>query len=176
MLKKLINEKEIRKICKSLGKKITSDYKGSSPVFIGLLKGCLPFMSDLLKHIKLDAIIDYMWVSSYEGTESTNNLKITKDVSFPIKDRDVILVEDIVDTGLTISEVKKHLLKKNPKSIKVVSFLDKPIKRKVKVTVDYLGKVVPDEFIIGYGLDYNQRFRNLPYVITFSQSYKIKRN
>ena len=160
----LISEEEIIERCKVLGAQISKDYEGSAPVFIGLLKGSVPFMAELIKHVSIDCMLEFMDVSSYSGTESTGDVKIVKDLDCSIKDLDVIIVEDIVDTGRTLNTVVELLYSKGAKSVKVCSLLDKPDRRIVDITADYVGFKIPNEFVIGFGLDYNQKYRNLPYV------------
>lgn len=160
----LISEEEIIERCKVLGAQISKDYEGSVPVFIGLLKGSVPFMAELIKHVSIDCMLEFMDVSSYSGTESTGDVKIVKDLDCSIKDLDVIIVEDIVDTGRTLNTVVELLYSKGAKSVKVCSLLDKPDRRIVDITADYVGFKIPNEFVIGFGLDFNQKYRNLPYV------------
>ena len=141
------------------------DYEGKNLVCVGLLKGSVVFMADLIKTIDIDLSIDFMKVSSYGGgTDSTGVVKILKDVDEEVTGKDVLLVEDIVDTGLTIANVKEFIAKKKPNSVKVCTLLDKPSRRKVDVKADYSGFEIPDAFVIGYGLDYAEKYRNLPYV------------
>ena len=160
----LVSEKAIIARCEELGKKITKDYEGKKPILVALLKGSVPFMAELMKYIDLDLEIDFMDVSSYDGTESVGDVRINKDLSNSVQDDDIILVEDIVDTGRTLKRVIEFLYQKGAKSVKVVSLLDKPDRRVVKIDADYVGFKVPNEFVVGFGLDYNQRYRNLPYV------------
>ena len=160
----LISEEEIIERCKVLGAQISKDYEGSVPVFIGLLKGSVPFMAELIKHVSIDCMLEFMDVSSYSGTESTGDVKIVKDLDCSIKDLDVIIVEDIVDTGRTLNTVVELLYSKGAKSVKVCSLLDKPDRRIVDITADYVGFKIPNEFVIGFGLDFNQKYRNLPYI------------
>lgn len=160
----LISEKEICERSKELGRKISEDYHGKKPLLVGLLKGSVPFMAELMKHIELDIEIDFMDVSSYDGTESVGDVRIDKDLSNSARGDDIILVEDIVDTGRTLQVVIDFLYQKGASSVKVVSLLDKPDRRVVDIKADYVGFVVPNEFVVGFGLDYNQKYRNLPYV------------
>lgn len=160
----LISEKEICERSKELGRKISEDYQGKKPLLVGLLKGSVPFMAELMKHIELDIEIDFMDVSSYDGTESVGDVRIDKDLSNSARGDDIILVEDIVDTGRTLQVVIDFLYQKGASSVKVVSLLDKPDRRVVDIKADYVGFVVPNEFVVGFGLDYNQKYRNLPYV------------
>ncbi len=161
----LISEEELKVRVAELGKQITKDYEGKDLVCIGLLKGSVVFMSDLIKTIDLDLTIDFMKVSSYGGgTDSTGVVKILKDVDEEVTGKDVLLIEDIVDTGLTIANVKEFIAKKRPNSVKVCTLLDKPSRRKVDVKAEYSGFEIPDAFVIGYGLDYAEKYRNLPFV------------
>ena len=161
----MITREEIEKRVKELASEIEKDFAGKEPVCIGLLKGSVMFMSDLIKEIDLPLSIDFLKVSSYHGgTESTGVVQILQDVSFDIKGRDVIVVEDIIDTGLTLTYVKQFLQSKGVRSLFVCSLLDKPSRRKVDLKGDYIGFEIPDEFVIGYGLDYAEKHRNLPYI------------
>lgn len=160
----LISEEEIVTRCKQLGKQISEDYSGSVPVVIGLLKGSVPFMAELIKHITIDCEMEFMDVSSYSGTESMGDVRILKDLDRSIKGCDVLIVEDIVDTGKTLQKVKELLYSKGANSVKVVSLLDKPDRRIVDIQAEYVGFTIPNEFVIGFGLDFNQKYRNLPFV------------
>lgn len=160
----LISEDEITSRCKELGKQISEDYAGKVPVLICLLKGSIPFMAELIKRITIDCELDFMAVSSYSGTESMGDVRIIKDLDRSVKGADVLIVEDIVDTGITIQKVKDMLKLREAASIKVVSLLDKPSRRIADVKADYIGFSIPDEFVIGFGLDYDQKYRNLPFV------------
>ena len=162
----LISEEEIVKRCEELGRQITADYeaKQEAPLLVGLLKGSVPFLAELIKHIDMDIMFDFMDVSSYEGTQSVGNIRVIKDLDSSINGVSILLVEDIVDTGRTLAEVKRMLLNKGAKEVKIVSLLDKPQRRGVDISADYVGFAVPNEFVIGYGLDFDQKYRNLPYV------------
>lgn len=162
----LVSEEDILKRCKELGKEITEDYENRNelPLVVGLLKGSVPFLAELIKYIDMDIRFEFMDVSSYEGTESIGDVKVNLDLQTSVKGIPVLLVEDIVDTGRTVKEVKRLLMNKGASDVKVVSLLDKPDRRVVDVNADYVGFVVPNEFVIGFGLDYNQKYRNLPYV------------
>lgn len=160
----LISEEQIRNRCAELGKQISIDYKDKSPVIVGLLKGSVPFMAELMKFIEVDCEIDFMDVSSYAGTESVGDVRIDKDLSGSIVGDDIILVEDIVDTGRTLKTVVKVLKSKGARSVKIVSLLDKPDRRVTDIKADYCGFTIPNEFVVGYGLDFNQKYRNLPYI------------
>lgn len=162
----LVSEEEIIKRTKELGKQITVDYEARNelPLVVGLLKGSVPFLAELIKHIEMDIRFEFMDVSSYEGTESIGDVKVNLDLKTSVRGVPVLLVEDIVDTGRTIQEVKRLLYNKGASDVKVVSLLDKPDRRVVNIEADYIGFTVPNEFVIGYGLDYNQKYRNLPYI------------
>ena len=162
--KVLISEEEIVKRCKELGAQISKDYAGKNPMIIGLLKGSVPFMAELIKYIDIDCTIDFMAVSSYSGLESMGDVKIVKDLDTSIKDVNVLVVEDIVDTGKTLEKVKQLLYSKGANDVKVVSLLDKSDRRIVQIEAEYVGFVIPNEFVVGFGLDFNQKYRNLPYV------------
>ncbi len=156
-------EDEIAKLVNKLGKEITNDYKDLNPLVIGLLKGCLPFMSDLVKRIETDITLDYMKVSSYSGTESTGNIKI--DGAIPdVKNRHVIIVDDILDTGRTLNAIKNLFVNSGALSVEACVLLDKPGGRKVNFIPKYVGDKVPNAFVVGYGLDYEEHYRNLPYI------------
>lgn len=160
----LVTENEINSLCKKMGEQITKDYEGHELVVIGLLKGCLPFMSDLTKHINIPLNVDYMDVSSYSGTESTGFITIKKDISIDVKGKDVIVVDDIIDTGSTMFSIMKLFEGRNVRSIAACALLDKPEGRKVNVDVKYIGRDIPKEFVVGYGLDFNEHYRNLPFI------------
>ena len=162
--KVLISEKEIVDRCRELGAQISKDYEGKQPMIIGLLKGSVPFMAELIKYITVECEIDFMAVSSYSGTESLGDVKIGKDLDHSIKGMDVLVVEDIVDTGKTLKKVKDLLYSKEANDVKIVSLLDKPDRRIVEIEAEYVGFKIPNEFVIGFGLDFNQKYRNLPYV------------
>jgi len=163
--KVLISEEAIVKRCEELGKQIDKDYKGMPEVLmVGILKGSVPFMAELMKHIESDIAIDFMAASSYSGTESMGDIKIVKDLDQSIKGKNIILVEDIIDTGFTIKHLKKMMYDKGAETVKVVALLDKPSRRIVDISADYIGFEVENEFVVGFGLDFNQKYRNLPYV------------
>lgn len=175
--KVLVSPTEIQSIVKRLGETLTDDYKDKFPLVIGLLKGCVPFMADLLKELDFPLEIDYMNVSSYHGgVESTGDVKIIMDVGTPVKNRHVLIAEDIVDSGRTIRAVAELLHYRGAKEVKIVTLLDKPTGRIVEMTPEYVGVNIPNAFVVGYGLDYEEKYRNLPYVGTLKpQIYsKIK--
>lgn len=160
----LISEEELRKSVTAIGAQISKDYAGKEPVFVGVLKGCFIFMADLMRSIDLKCSMDFMSVSSYSGTNSTGAVKINKDLSEDIEGKDVIIVEDILDSGVTLSYLKNYLMGRNPASVSIVALMDKPSRRKADIYADYSCFEVPDAFVVGYGLDYNESYRNLPYI------------
>lgn len=162
--KVLIDEEELKAICKRLGEQITNDYKGKDLLVIGILKGSVPFLADLIRQIDLDFDIDFMAVSSYDGTQTTGRVAFKKDLDINPEGRDILIVEDILDSGLTLSYLKNVLEVRNTASVKICTLLDKPANRKIDIKADYVGKVIPDEFVVGYGLDYNEKYRNLSFV------------
>ncbi len=165
VLKVLISEEEIKRRVKELGKQITEDYAGKDIVVVSVLKGSVMFMADLLRGIDVHTEIDFMVCSSYgSGVVSTGAVKMLKDIFLPIEGRDVIIVEDILDTGKTLHYIKDYLWARKPNSIQICTLLDKPERRQADINADYIGFVVPDEFVIGYGLDYDEHYRNLPYI------------
>lgn len=164
-VKVLITEEEIRQRVKELGARITKDYAGRSILLIGVLKGAAVFMADLMRSIDLPVEIDFMAVSSYNaGTKTSGNIKILKDTDVSVEGRDVIVAEDILDTGITLNNLKELLLKRGARSLKICTIFNKPARRQSPIDADYVGFDVPDEFVVGYGLDYAQQYRNLPYL------------
>jgi hypoxanthine phosphoribosyltransferase len=161
----LISASQIERRLNELGQQIARDYAGKEPLFVGVLKGVTCFMADLMRHVSLPVSIDFMTISSYEG-DRTGAVRIVQDLTENIEGRDVLLVEDIVDTGMTLNHLMKQLQAREPASLRVCALLDKRARRLVEVPLDYVGFEVPDEFVVGYGLDYRQRFRNLPFVAT----------
>ena len=162
----LLSEETIRRRVEELGKLLTEEYAGKDPVVVGVLKGVVVFYSDMIRQIKVPCQMDFMWLSSYSGTNSTGELIVRRDVSVDIKDRHVLILEDIYDTGTSLDFTYRHLMSKGPASLKICTSLDKPERRKPGITLkpDYVGFTIPNEFVVGYGLDYNEHFRNLPYV------------
>lgn len=161
----LISKEEISEKVKELALRIDNDYKGEEILLIGLLRGSVIFLSDLVRELKTEATIDFMVVSSYGSElESSRDVKIKKDLEEDISGRNVIIVEDIIDTGHTLKKVLEMLKIRNPKSIKICTLLDKPERREVKIEVDYTGFKIPDEFVVGYGIDFAQKYRDLPYI------------
>jgi hypoxanthine phosphoribosyltransferase len=161
----LISEQELAEIVRSLGERISRDYAGKNLLLVGILKGSVLFMSDLMRSISLDCNIDFMRVSSYgAGTSSSGKINIELDLRRSVKGYDVLIVEDILDSGRTLNYVRNLLTDRHPASIKICTLLDKPERRVVDLYADYSGAEVPDAFVVGYGLDYAQKYRNLPYI------------
>lgn len=161
----LLSVEEIDEIVKKLGKQISEDYKDKNLLLVSVLKGSVAFMADLMRAIDINCKIDFMAVSSYgSGTESTGSVKIIKDLDIDLNGYDLLIVEDVLDSGNTLYNLKKMLNNRNPVSVKICTFLDKPSRRTADLTADYVGAQVPDEFVVGYGLDYDEKYRNLPFV------------
>ncbi|MBP1757013.1 MAG: hprT [Firmicutes bacterium] len=161
----LLNESVLATRIHELGEEISKDYAGEEVMLVGILKGASVFMSDLIRQISIPAYIDYMVVSSYGNSAETSGVvRIIKDLEDNIEGKNIIIVEDIIDTGLTLAYLKHNLLSRHPKSLKICTLLDKPARREKEITVDYMGFEVPDEFIIGYGIDYAEKYRNLPFI------------
>ena len=160
----LINEAKLQKRIEELAKKIDKDYEGKEIVLLGILKGSVPFLWELAKRIKNYMQLEFIEVSSYEGTESTGEIKLSKDIASSIEGKDVIIVEDIIDTGRTLTYLKQHILEKKPNSLKIATLLSKPSRRIMELEVDYIGFQIEDKFVVGFGLDYDQKYRNLPYI------------
>ena len=162
----LLSEEQIRAKVKELGEILTKEYEGKNPVVIGVLKGVVVFYADMIREIKVPCEMDFMWISSYAGANSTGNMQVRRDVTVDIKDRHVLILEDIFDTGNSLDYTYRHLLFKQPASLKICTLLDKPDRRKPGITLqaDYTGFTIPNEFVVGYGLDYNEHYRNLPYI------------
>jgi hypoxanthine phosphoribosyltransferase len=161
----LVEADAIRKMVAELGAQITRGYAGKDPVLVSILKGALPFLADLMREIPIPLSLDFLEVSSYgEGTETSGVVRILKDLAHPIEGRHVLVVEDILDTGFTLRYVIEHLQQQKPASLKLVTLLDKPARRIVPIEIDYKGFEIPDRFVVGYGLDYGERYRNLPFI------------
>ena len=162
----LISEAQIREKIEELGKVLSAEYADKNPVIVGVLKGVVVFYADMIRKINVPCQMDFMWISSYEGTNSTGNMVVKRDVSSDIKGRHVLILEDIFDSGRSLDFTYHHLLSKEPASLKICTLLDKPSRRKPGITLkaDYVGFEVPNEFVVGYGLDYNEYYRNLPYI------------
>lgn len=170
VLELLIPEERLKKICKDLGEQISRDYEGKNLLLVSVLKGAVVFLSDLLREITCDCRIDFMAVSSYSGTKSTGFVKFKKDLDISPEGCDILIVEDILDSGVTLAYLKNILMDRNANSIKICALLDKPDNRKADIKADYVGEVIPDKFVVGYGLDYDEKYRNLPYVGVLSPS------
>ncbi|MEN1219135.1 bifunctional tRNA lysidine(34) synthetase TilS/hypoxanthine phosphoribosyltransferase HprT, partial [Listeria monocytogenes] len=163
--KVLISEDELQEKIRELGRELTTEYEGRNPLVVGVLKGATPFMTDLLKRVDTYLEMDFMDVSSYgNGTVSSGEVKIIKDLNASVEGRDVLVIEDIIDSGRTLSYLVDLIKYRKAKSVKLVTLLDKPAGRNVEIEADYVGFVVPNEFVVGYGLDYAERYRNLPYI------------
>ena len=161
----LFSEEQITEKIKELGAEITRDYKGKRLLLLGVLKGSFVFLADLMRRISLPCEVQFVAASSYgNGADTSGLVDIDKTLKFDIKDRDVIIVEDILDTGITLTALKKYMEKMSPSSVKVCAFLDKTERRTAKISADYVGFECPNSFVVGYGLDYAERFRNLPYI------------
>jgi len=157
----LIPHTEIQKRIEELGRQISADYSGRPLVMVGVLKGSFMFLADLVRAIDAPVRIEFIGTKSYQGTSTSGQVQLTKDLDKPIQDEDVLLVEDIVDTGLTLNYLHHVLRQREPRSLKTVAFLDKPSRRRIEVNADYVGFTIEDKFVIGYGLDFDQRYRNL---------------
>jgi len=161
----LISEEELKARIEEMGRQITEQYQGKDLVLVGVLKGCFLFLADLARAIDLPLRVDFLGLSSYAGgTESSGVVRITNDLSRPIEGKDVLVVEDIIDTGLTMQYLLENLATRGPKSVRICSLLFKPENNRIPVEIDHLGFEIPDKFVVGYGLDYDERYRNLPYI------------
>jgi len=160
-LKKLLSQKEIKDCVMSMGEEISERYSNSNPIFIGVLKGSFIFMADLLRSVAIDCEVDFIKVRSYSGKKSSGRIKLLNNISCDIKGRDVIIVEDIIDTGLSIKFLYKRIMGAHPKSVAVATLLHKPGKAKLDFPVDFIGFEIPHKFVVGYGLDFNQKMRHL---------------
>lgn len=167
----LVSNEQIRSKCEQLGKLLTKDYEGKNPIFIALLKGAIPFFAELVKHIECDMEMEFLCASSYSGVSSTGKVNIKGDINCDVSGRHVVFVEDIIDTGLTLSEVIKLFKERNVASCEVVTLVDKVEGRTIKnVIPKYKGFDIPNKFVIGFGLDYNEKYRNLPYIGVLKRS------
>ena len=162
----LLSEQQIQTRIQELGEVLTKEYADKNPVIVGVLKGVVVFYADMIRHIQVPCQMDFMWISSYTGTDSTGKMLVRQDVTADIEGRHVLILEDIFDTGNSLEFTVNHLKKQNPASIKICTLLDKPERRRAGVTLkaDYVGFTIPNAFVVGYGLDYNEKYRNLPYV------------
>jgi len=168
--KPFLTVEQIQNKVRELAARISEDYEGKELLTVGLLRGAFMFFSDIVRHIQVPMDIDFLIVSSYFKTQTTGEVKIHADLRENIKDRHVLLIEDIVDTGLTLKYIKDMLLRRDPASLKICAFLDKKARRRVDIHLDYVGFEIPDEYVVGYGLDYENKFRNLPYIAIFKKS------
>ena len=165
ILRVLYSEEELEAKCAELGAQISKDYEGKNLLLVSVLKGAVVFMTDLMRHITVPCSIDFMVVSSYgSGVKTSGVVKIVKDLDADLAGKDLLIVKDMLDTGMTLHYLKQLLQDRNPNSIRIATLLDKPERRRAAVRADYVGYQVPDEFVVGYGLDYDEKYRNLPYV------------
>ncbi|PWM26507.1 MAG: hypoxanthine phosphoribosyltransferase [Clostridiales bacterium] len=161
----LLSEEQIKAKVSEMAAKISEDYKDKKLLLVGILKGSMVFMADLMRFLDINAKIDFMSVSSYgSSTVSSGQVRIIMDLKSPVEDYDILLVEDILDSGATLSYLKEVLLARQPRSIRIATLLDKPARRKADISADYRGFEIPDEFVVGYGLDFNEDYRNLPFI------------
>ena len=162
----LLSEEQIKTRIHEMAEVLNKEYAGKNPIVVGVLKGVVIFYADMIRELRVPCQMDFMWISSYSGTSSTGNMQVKKDVSADITGRHVLILEDIYDTGRSLDFTYKHLMSKNPASLKICTLLDKPERRDPAVTLvpDYTGFVIPNKFVVGYGLDFDEYYRNLPYV------------
>lgn len=162
----LITQEQLQERIAQLGKELSRDYEGKNPIVIGVLKGVVVFYADMIRQLKVPCEMEFMWISSYEGTESSGTVLVKHDLSKDIKGRHVLILEDIYDTGRSLDFLYHHLLEKEPASLRICTLLDKPERRLPEITLqaDYVGFTIPNEFVVGYGLDYDEYYRNLPYI------------
>lgn len=168
--KPLLTVEQVQNRVKELASKISEDYEGKQVLAVGILRGAFMFFSDIVRHIQVPMSIDFLIASSYIKTQTSGEIKIHADLREDIKGKHVLLIEDIVDTGLTLKHIQDTLLGRNPASLKICTFLDKKPGRKAELKLDYVGFEIPDYFVVGYGLDYDNKFRNLPYISIFKES------
>lgn len=166
VLEVLLSEEQIQNRIRELGEILSKEYADKDPIIVGVLKGVVVFYADMIRLIKVPCQMDFMWISSYSGTNSTGSMEVKRDVSANIEGRHVLILEDIYDTGTSLDFTYKHLLAKNPASLKICTLLDKPERRRPGITLqpDYVGFTIPNAFVVGYGLDFNEHYRNLPYI------------
>jgi len=168
--KPFLTVEQIQKKTRELADSISNDYEGKDLLAVGVLKGAFIFFSDLVRMIRVPLSIDFLIASSYLKSESSGEIKLHYDIREDTADKDILLIDDIVDTGITLNYLRERILQKGPKSLKICAFLDKKGRRQVDVPIDYVGFTIPDEFVVGYGLDYDNKFRNLPYISTFKKT------
>ena len=166
IMKVLLTEEQIQARVAEMGAEISKEYEGKDPVVLGVLKGVVVFYADMMRHITVPCQMDFMCLSSYQGTQSTGNMIVKQDMSVDVNGRHVLILEDIYDTGGSLNYTYHHLMSKNPASVKICTLLDKPERRRPGITLqpDWVGFTIPNEFVVGYGLDFNEQYRNLPYV------------
>lgn len=167
--KPLFDSRKIQAKVQELAAQISSDYKGKDLVTIGILKGAFMFFSDIVRYITVPITLDFVIASSYVKTETTGDVKVYYDIREDIANKDVLMVDDIVDTGITLNYIHERMLARRPNSLKICAFLDKKERREVDIPIDYVGFEIPNEFVVGYGLDYENKFRNLPYISVFKK-------
>ncbi|HET6515827.1 MAG TPA: hypoxanthine phosphoribosyltransferase [Thermodesulfovibrionales bacterium] len=165
-----LTAEQIQQKVKELAERISHDYKGKDILAVGILRGAFMFYSDLVRLIQVPLTVDFIVAASYEKTETTGDVKVFYDIREDVTDKDVLLIEDIVDSGYTLNYIRERILSRRPRSLKICVFLDKKERREVDVYLDYVGFEIPNEFVVGYGLDYDNRFRNLPYIAIFRKS------
>ncbi len=168
--KPFLTVEQIQNKNRELADKISDDYKGKDLLAVGILKGAFIFFSDIVRLIKVPLSIDFLIASSYLKSDTSGEIKIHYDIREDVTNKDVLLIEDIVDTGITLNYIRERILQKGPNSLRICAFLDKKGRRQVDVPVDYIGFEIPNEFVVGYGLDYDNKFRNLPYISTFKKT------
>ena len=168
----LLTEEQIKTRIAELGKELTADYAGKDPIIVGVLKGVVVFYADMIREIRTHCQMDFMWISSYAGTNSTGKMEVKRDISSDIRGRHVLILEDIYDTGNSLDFTYRHLMSREPASLKICTLLDKPERRRPGITLkpDYVGFSIPNAFVVGYGLDYAERYRNLPYIGVLKES------
>jgi hypoxanthine phosphoribosyltransferase len=169
LAKILIKEEDIRKRIKELGEEISRDYNGKKPVLVTVLRGAIVFLCDLIREISIPVTLDFLSISSYSGQAHTGIVRILKDLDENIENKHVILIEDIIDTGLTLNYILRTLRERRPADVRVCTLLDKKVRRIVDIPLDYIGFEIPDEFVVGYGMDYKQNYRNLPFISTLKE-------
>ena len=168
--KPFLTVEQIQKKNRELADRISNDYAGKDLLAVGVLKGAFIFFSDIVRMIRIPLSVDFLIASSYLKSDSSGEIKLHYDIREEIENKDILLIDDIVDTGITLNYLRERILQKGPKSLRICAFLDKKGRRQVDVPIDYVGFVIPDEFVVGYGLDYDNKFRNLPYISTFRKT------
>lgn len=168
--KPLFTVEQIQQRVRELAERISGEYEGKNLLVVGILRGAFMFISDLVRAIRVPLTVDFIIASSYLKTNTTGEVKVHYDIREDLTDKDVLLVEDIVDTGITLNQLRERILTRHPRSLKICSFLDKRERRVVDVPLDYIGFEIPNQFVVGYGLDYDNKFRNLPYIAVFKKS------